>query len=54
MQVFPVELGDYCSHCGKVTESKMIGRATGVMFVCAVCGSQVDYLYDEEDVDDAD
>lgn len=40
---------DFCYRCSKTTGSRAIRGAVGTEIVCAECGTQIDFLHDEED-----
>lgn len=47
-------MSDYCHKCKRVTESRAISHPSGVEFVCAECGWQVDFMFDESAFEDDD
>jgi transcription elongation factor Elf1 len=40
---------ELCTKCGKVTANEVIQHAAGTEFVCKVCGTQTDFLHNEEE-----
>ncbi len=42
---------DYCCHCGEMMPVDVIRDCSGVAFICKVCGSSTDYVFNEDDRD---
>lgn len=46
---------EFCTHCKKVTPSRRVNHNSGVEWLCAACGNQVDFdFHDDADFDDND
>lgn len=48
------DLNDFCTRCQSTTPSKVVQHPSGTEFLCAVCGSQVDFLHADEPDEEID
>jgi hypothetical protein len=42
---------DFCCHCGDMVPVDVVRDCDGTGFVCKVCGSSTDYVFNDDDRD---